>query len=224
MTIDRTQTIASLVFAHPELARVFQEQRIDFCCRGDQTLEQYCAGKGRDVEPIYALLQAAVDERSGQARVVDYRELPVASVIETVIDRHHGYLRTQLPFLAPLAAKVARVHGDLQPELREIHTTFMELKGALEPHLDEEEAVLFPAMLAHEPDRELIGRELASMHREHLAVGTLLERLRALSGDYKVPEWACNSYRTLYAELQALEGDVLRHVHIENHVLMPRFA
>jgi regulator of cell morphogenesis and NO signaling len=38
------------------------------------------------------------------------------------------------------------------------------------------------------------------------------------------PEWACTSYRTLLSELAALEGDVLRHVHLENHVLMPRFA
>jgi regulator of cell morphogenesis and NO signaling len=26
------------------------------------------------------------------------------------------------------------------------------------------------------------------------------------------------------AELEALEGDVLRHVHLENHVLAPRFG
>ena len=29
---------------------------------------------------------------------------------------------------------------------------------------------------------------------------------------------------TLFAELEVLEGDVLTHVHLENHVLMPRFA
>ena len=38
------------------------------------------------------------------------------------------------------------------------------------------------------------------------------------------PEWGCSSYRVLMSELEALEGDVLRHVHLENHVLMPRFV
>ena len=30
--------------------------------------------------------------------------------------------------------------------------------------------------------------------------------------------------RTLFAELEQLERDILTHVHLENHVLMPRFA
>ncbi len=38
------------------------------------------------------------------------------------------------------------------------------------------------------------------------------------------PEWACNSYRALFSELQALETDVLQHVHLENHALRPRFS
>lgn len=48
--------------------------------------------------------------------------------------------------------------------------------------------------------------------------------MRDAAEDYLIPDWACTSYRTLFAELERLEGDVLRHVHLENHVLMPRFA
>jgi hypothetical protein len=28
-------------------------------------------------------------------------------------------------------------------------------------------------------------------------------------------DWACGSYRALYGELEALEGDILQHVHLE---------
>ena len=44
------------------------------------------------------------------------------------------------------------------------------------------------------------------------------------SDDFTLPEWACNSYRTLFAELKQVESDVFTHVHIENHVLRPRFV
>ena len=62
------------------------------------------------------------------------------------------------------------------------------------------------------------------MREEHLAVGAMLGRMRSLADDFTTPAWGCNSYRALMTELEALEADVLRHVHLENHVLMPRFA
>ncbi len=84
--------------------------------------------------------------------------------------------------------------------------------------------VLFPAMTAGKADEALIARELASMHKEHLRVGELLTCIRTLADDFTVPDWACNSYRTLIRELAALEMDTFLHVHLENHVLMPRFV
>jgi regulator of cell morphogenesis and NO signaling len=55
-------------------------------------------------------------------------------------------------------------------------------------------------------------------------VAALLERVRSASDDFALPSWACNSYRTLFSELEQLERDLHTHVHLENHVLKPRFA
>jgi regulator of cell morphogenesis and NO signaling len=99
-----------------------------------------------------------------------------------------------------------------------------ELSDKLLPHLDDEERDLFPHMLAEPLDAPLVRRELASMREEHLVVGELLERLRGATDDYRRPEWACNSYGTLFTELEQLETDVLVHVHLENHELLPRFT
>jgi regulator of cell morphogenesis and NO signaling len=223
MTIDPRSTLAQIVLAHPATARVLQQHGLDFCCRGEVPLADACAARGLDAGALAAALEEAAAAR-GAAPARDPRDLSTAELVAHVVERHHRYLREALPALRPLADKVARVHGPHEPRLVPLATTFRELADALEPHLDAEEQVLFPALLAREPDRAVIARELAAMHADHLAVGTLLGTLRALSDGFTTPEWGCTSYRTLMAELEALEMDVLRHVHLENHVLMPRFA
>jgi regulator of cell morphogenesis and NO signaling len=78
--------------------------------------------------------------------------------------------------------------------------------------------------MSKEPDLTAIARQLQSMQDEHLVVAKLLERIRAASDEFTLPEWACNSYNTLFSELKQIESDVFTHVHLENHVLKPRFA
>jgi len=223
MAIDRTLTVAQIVLDHPECARVFQDHRIDFCCRGGVAVDEACTRVGADVAAVSSELERAVDERRGAA-APDPRSLPTAALVAEIVARHHAYLRRALPFVQPLADKVGRVHGDHDPRLRELSAAVHELADMLTPHLDEEEQVLFPALAQRDPDRALVRRELQAMHTDHLAVGAQLAKIRALASDFVTPEWACTSYRTLLSELASLEGDLLRHVHIENHVLMPRFA
>lgn len=221
-SIDRTATVAQIVTEHAITARVFQRHGIDFCCRGGVTVEEACRDRAIEPGAVWAELEAAIP--GDRASAEDPRRLSTPELIELIVDRHHGYLRRALPFVVPLAVKVAEVHGEKNGQLAELRLVVAEIADALDPHLDQEEQVLFPALVAPEPDAALIRSELASMHDDHLAVGTLLARMRELSGGFTVPEWGCRSYRVLMAELEALEGDVLRHVHLENHVLMPRFV
>ena len=116
------------------------------------------------------------------------------------------------------------MHGDKNPDLVKLHEDVRTLAATLEPHMREEERVLFPALVATSRDQRLVAAELASMQADHLEVGTLLTRLRAHAADFQAPSWACGSYRTLMSELGDLELDVLRHVHLETHGLAPRFA
>jgi regulator of cell morphogenesis and NO signaling len=220
--LDRSATVAQIVVEHAVTARVFQKHQIDFCCHGNVSVPEACQARQLDPEALYAELEAAIP--GGGTDGEDPRTLSTTVLIARIIDRHHGYLRRALPFVAPLAAKVARVHGEHNPKLAALGHTFEELAGALVPHLDAEEAVLFPALMARTPDPTIVRKELAAMYEDHLAVGKLLGRIRELSDQFTTPEWGCNSYRVYMAELAALEEDVLRHVHLENHVLMPRFS
>lgn len=98
-----------------------------------------------------------------------------------------------------------------------------ELVAPLLPHLDVEELVFFPALTEPVIDQERVARELSVMQTDHHDVATLLHSMREAAEDFAVPTGACRSYRTLLSELKQLESDVFAHVHLENHVLRPRF-
>ena len=221
--LNRQQPVASVVLDHSECAQVFQRHRIDFCCQGDQSIEAAANAKKVDVDALLAELSHAIAERCGEPQA-DPRELTTPRLVAYIVSKHHEYLRKTLPFVRALATKVSRVHGDHNPKLRHLETAVEEICAALLPHLDEEEQSLFPALMSKEPDQTAIARQIESMQDEHLAVAKLLERIRAASDEFTLPEWACNSYNTLFAELKQLESDVFTHVHLENHVLRPRFA
>lgn len=221
--LDRTSTVAQIVTAHASAARVFQKHGIDYCCRGNVTVPAACRDRHLDPEALFAELEAALPA-DGAEPDGDPRQLATPALVARIVDRHHGYLRRALPEIAPIAAKVAAVHGGKDARLVEVDAVFRALSDALLPHLDEEESVLFPALVSRRPDLAALRRELGRMQEDHLAVGDLLARLRALSDGYTTPAWGCTTYRVLMRELEALEADVLRHVHLENHVLAARFG
>ncbi len=222
--VDRTATVARIVLDHPETAEVFQRNRIDFCCRGNVSVPEACRGIGKEPAALFAELERAVGERSGAPVEEDLRTFSTPALVARIVDRHHGYLRRAVPRIEPLLAKVATVHGEHNPKLAGLRSGFAELVAMLWPHLDFEEEVLFPELVSPGGPRDGARAHLDAMNAEHLAVGTKLAEIRALADDFTTPGWGCTSYRTLLAELRDLEADILRHVHLENHVLMPRFT
>lgn len=208
-----------MVLDDPTCARVFQRHRIDFCCAGEQTLEAACAGRGVEVAQVRAELEAAKAERAAGA-ADDPRQLSTRALLARIIGKHHDYLRQTLPLVTPLAAKVARVHGGREPNLLRLAAAVQELAQTLDAHMDDEEQVLFPGLAE---GRDMTA-ELLEMLEEHRAVAVILDRIDEASGGFRSPDWACASFRALSRQLVALDADIREHVHLENHVLLPRFA
>lgn len=220
--IDASQIVAQIVADHPSCAKVFTENKIDFCCKGGVTLAEACTERGLDPGEILARVRsAATSETSEPAPVTTTWSTP--ELIAHIVSRHHAYLRRAFPALEPLVTKVARVHGAHEPKLHGLPEELRELRAALEPHMDEEETELFPMLMSREQDRARVAERLPKTRAEHERVGRSLARIRALCDDFRVPDWACGSYRMMVSDLAELEEDTLRHVHLENHVLMPRF-
>ena len=104
-------------------------------------------------------------------------------------------------------------------------------------HLEEEEAVVFPAikraeaagraasapgMQDAEQDAETIARGVEALVREHERVGAALRDIRDLAMGFGLPADACATYVLTYQRLQAFEADLHKHVHLENNILFPR--
>ena len=216
--LDRTRTVAELVLDHSECAEIFQRHRIDFCCKGELTLEQAAQGSALDLEALLSELDTVLTARKGPPPI-DVRTLSTPQLVAHVLLHHHEPLCRALPFVCTLANKVERVHGWHNPKLGELRSAVDTLEAVLTAHLEEEVRSVFPVLTGQFPTREAIE----AMTREHEHIAALLTRIRVASEDFALPPWACTSYRTLFSELRQLEVQISTRFHLENHVLRPRF-
>jgi regulator of cell morphogenesis and NO signaling len=128
-------------------------------------------------------------------------------------------------------AKLVEVHGTRHPELCRIAGSFEQMGNELLRHLMKEEMVLFPYL------RELtapdgvdpltspfgtVENPIRMMEREHRDAGDEMRVIRELTNGYAAPADGCTTYQVCFAELARFEGDLHRHVHLENNVLFPR--
>lgn len=217
--IDRT--VGEIVAESPTLARVFQAFKIDFCCQGGRTLREACQLKGLAPETVTEQLEAALAAKPEAEE--NPALLPPSELAEYIVATHHAYLRSELPRLDMMAARVAQVHGGHTASLVEVYEVFQEMAAELNEHLLKEEQILFPAILAlTRGERTLpLDGPIACMLQEHDDAGSALGRLRELTHDFTPPPEACNTYRALFAGLGELETDLHRHIHLENSVLFP---
>lgn len=220
--LNPRQAVAQVVLDHSECAEVFRRHHIDFCCQGELSLEEAARRRQVKLEELLKELEQRIAERREPAGV-DPRTLSTAELVDFLKTRYHEPLRRGLPFALALAKKVSRVHGAHNPSLVELEQAVTELADALEAHLGDEEQELFPRLGAPAPERAGVQQLLGAMAGEHLALTALLQRVRAASDGFTLPDWACTSYRTLFSELENLERDVSAQVHLEQHVLRPRF-
>ena len=220
--IDPTLSVAELTQGRKGAARVFEQLGIDYCCRGQQSLNTAVSALSLSLDDVLTALRTAED--GGDAPVA-FRDAP--ELIGYIVQRHHKYAREALARLSVLAEKVLRVHGKLHPELARVAQLVGAISEDLTPHMFKEERVLFPyiASLAHgkatKPPFGKLENPIGAMESEHEQLATLLRELEEVTGGYAPPAGACGSYRAFYAGLQELQADLHQHVHLENHLLFP---
>jgi len=229
-----SRSVGELVRERLPRSAVFEHHGIDYCCAGQQSLAEACRTADVDLQQIVAELSVADAEQGAQ----DDRDWSIASMSELadhIVATHHAFMAQELPQLTRLIARVIEAHGASHPELIKVGQVFNALCEELRTHMMKEEQVLFPIVKQLEQAvAESVARPrfhcgsvnnpIAVMEDDHSHAGEALRHLRQLTADYTLPDDACDSFRALYARLEALERDLHIHIHKENNILFPRAA
>ncbi len=231
MNITLTTTLGQLVAQFPLLTPLLEDWGLDFCCKGERSLEQASKEKGLDGRTILTLIlrtalksQKATQELLG-AVVENPAEYETSKLIYHIKYTHHAYLRQVLPEIQTLSSKVAAAHQMSTHFLWDLETEIRTLAQELLEHLQTEEKDLFPFLESTIDQDNRAGLELLllKLQTEHEAAGEALVRIRTLTNDFSIPDWACLTYRKFMVTLAEFEQDMHRHVHLENSVLFKRF-
>ncbi len=231
-TIEKT--VGEIAAENPRSVRVFEKYGIDYCCGGKLALSDACRRRGLAPDQVARELEAGSVPSPELA--ADWQNASLNQLIDHILTRHHGYLKTELPRLSAMVRKVAAVHAERHGDsLEPLARTFAGLQAELEAHLMKEEMVLFPIMrnmeLAAESGRPApaahcgsVNNPIRVMEHEHDSAGEALAFLRQVSDGYTPPPDACNTYRAMLHGLADLEADLHQHIHLENNILFPRAA
>jgi len=217
--MDRTTTsLGELAAQHPSATRVFLRHRLDFCCGGRRSLAEACERAGLDATTILAELDQEARSTDGTSGAERLPQNDLADHIESV---YHAGLRRDLPTLIAAARKVERVHAGKPAVPAGLAGVLDEFFSEMESHMAKEERILFP-MIRRGTRGEAVYMPVRMMEREHDSHAEQLAKIRELTGDLRVPDHACATWRALYHGLETLEADLMRHIHLENNVLFAR--
>lgn len=221
------QTVAQLAISHPGALAVFTKYNIDYCCGGHRSLEDACRRVGLDPEKIKAeIFQSAAGETSQTIRPENWSS---TFLVDYIIQNHHSYVKEAIPEVQAFLDKVCDAHGNDCIELLQIRENFLDLSEELTSHMEKEEVVLFPAIKRldskNSEDHPLTSSmqgPVGEMEHEHVIAGDLVKQIRALSGNYTPPDFACPTFRITYKKLQEFDNDLMKHIHLENNILFER--
>jgi regulator of cell morphogenesis and NO signaling len=224
-------TLSQIVTKNFRAAGIFEKYSLDFCCKGNKLFSDACIEKNLNEAEILSEIQnteAAADNSS--LRAVEW---DLDFLVDYIINNHHKYVRNSIPLISAHAEKVASKHGDNHPETIEINKIFLRVSKDLKQHLMKEEEILFPFIkYLVKTDRQKLRAERSyfgtilnpvnMMEAEHRSAGESMFQIRKLTDNFNPPDDACTTYRTYFKELKEFEGDLHKHVHLENYILFPK--
>lgn len=227
----RSRPLKDLVLAEGALAHLFERYGIDYCCHGDETLDEVCMKRGLNVGTIQAEIDALRLTRPYSFLHGDLWSDEF--LIEYIVENHHRYCHATLPILLEQLTKLCESNGERYAYLRPVLFLFQRASHEIEQHMRKEEMILFPYIKslasAHEFARRrplapfvTIDGPISRMKDEHEETVQVFAKIRALLNDFAIPKEASALHNAVIKGLQAFVNDLHQHVHLENNLLFPR--
>lgn len=227
ISIDADTKLGTLVTYFPEITKKLNELHIDYCCQGDHTLGETVETHQLSdtfIDGIKRDYQAWLDRPSKKESVAG---LSNKELIDLIIEVHHVPERALWDEITPMLNKILIVHYEHGSALLlTLHHEFSLLRMELEEHFAKEECEVFPLILQANQsgaDKAEILDKIYMLESEHEAAGDIIKRIQKLTDDFTPPDYACNTFKAVYAKLHQLIDDIFLHIAKENSVLFKRF-
>jgi len=226
-------TIGEYVAKDFRTAAIFSKYGIDFCCKGNRTIDEACQKKDINANELIEQLDIVLNTKNDSG--IDFKSWPLDLLADYIEKTHHRYVEEKIPVLLQFLDKLCKVHGANHPELFEINELFIGCAAELTQHMKKEELILFPfikKMVATRSNNEAlqqphfgtVDNPIAMMMHEHDAEGERFRKIETLTNNYTPPADACNTYRVTFDMLADFEQDLHKHIHLENNILFPEAA
>lgn len=218
-----TQSLANIARDIPGATSILHHYKLDFCCKGDNTLSAAAKEKGLDTEVLLIALEklqqrhASPEKNAEESMQEEWKDASTEQLIEHILIRYHDVHREQFPELIRMASRVERVHGGHPACPAGLTASLEKLSEKLEQHMAKEEQILFP-MFARNING-MAQHPIQLMRSEHHGHGEDLKHIAKLTDHYHLPDGACNTWQALYKGLQAMQEDLMNHIHFENNLL-----
>jgi regulator of cell morphogenesis and NO signaling len=227
----KDKTIGAFVAQDFRTAAVFSKYQIDFCCKGNRTINEVCEKQNIDsdtlLQNVYDVLQS--ENNSG----IDFNSWPLDLLVDYIEKTHHRYVEEKTGIILQFLNKLCSVHGANHPELFKINELFAEGAGELSQHMKKEELMLFPFIkrmvntkesngVLSQPSFGTVSNPIAMMMQEHENEGDRFREIANLTNNYTAPADGCTTYKVAFAMLQEFEEDLHKHIHLENNILFTK--
>ena len=216
--MDNTTTLAEIAVTHPAAARVFYQNRLDFCCGGRRSLADACQDRGLDAQ---AILDDITRQDTAAPPAVRWDKAPLPELVDHIVRHYHQGLRETLPNLVRMARRVEARHGDKATCPVGIAALLERIQASVLDHLEKEEGILFPTIV-----RGMGARAAGPVHVMESGArapqgGPAARSVRSPRTCVPPPD-ACTTWRALYLALQQFEQELMEHIHLENNILFRR--
>lgn len=147
-------------------------------------------------------------------------QAPTAALIDHIWTRYHDTHRREMPDLIALACKVETTHATDPNTPHGLSHALKVMFEELEDHMRDEEETVFTALQTGYPT--CAAKAVPDLRKAHGNHEAALNRIAAITHGFRLPHYACQSWRRLYVGLGKLVEDLDEHMYLENEVLFPR--
>ena len=178
--------------------------------------------------------QRSTIRQNGESPQSGCETWPLSELIRHIVERHHIWLRAELPKIAQLIHQTIASEGHTRSgRFVEIEKLFRQFQRETENHLKKEETVLFPLIERLEaraasglpPERQSFGpmrNPVQFMMEDHELADRLLAKMKELTAEDGATQEATAARQAVLERLSAVEEDLATHVRLEDEILFPR--